>query len=235
MSPPLLLAFYQTKLYSLIMQFGKQAVTPRERTKQAQIRDGARRVFLANGFAATSTDAIATKAGVSKQTLYVYYRTKEQLLVDVLQDIVGQLPDVSSTIAAGGPVDSPKALRSCLMSLARELVAHWMQPDYVAFMRLVFAEIPRMAQLSELWQQAIVAKVIGTTTTLLETARANGIARFGNTDAAVRLFIGPLVTFVVLEGLGTAEPPRRPSDRVVKQIVDLYLEAIASPTSGGAA
>ena len=148
--------------------------------------------FLANGFAATSTDAIATEAGVSKQTLYVYYRTKEDLFLDVLEDIVGQLPDVQSMIAAGGPVDSSAALRSCLMALARELLPHWMQPDYVAFMRLVFAEIPRMPQLSELWQQAIPAQVLGTTTTLLETARVNGIAHFANTNTVVRLFIGCL-------------------------------------------
>lgn len=235
MSPPLILAFYQTKLYSLIMRSGKQAVTPRERSKQAQIRDGARRAFLANGFAATSTDAIATEARVSKQTLYVYYRTKEDLFLDVLEDIVGQLPDVQSMIAAGGPVDSSAALRSCLMALAHELISHWMQPDYVAFMRLVFAEIPRMPQLSELWQQAIPAQVLGTTTTLLEIARANGIAHFANTNTVVRLFIGPLVTFLVLEGLGTAKPPREPSGRVIKQIVDLFLEAIAGPTTGGAA
>ena len=110
MSPPLVFAFYQTKLYSLIMRSGKQAVTPRERSKQAQIRDGARRAFLANGFAATSTDAIATEARVSKQTLYVYYRTKEDLFLDVLEDIVGQLPDVQSMIAAGGPVDSSSGI-----------------------------------------------------------------------------------------------------------------------------
>ena len=106
MSPPLILAFYQTKLYSLIMRSGKQAVTPRERSKQAQIRDGARRAFLANGFAATSTDAIATEARVSKQTLYVYYRTKEDLFLDVLEDIVGQLPRRS--VNDRGPVGRRK-------------------------------------------------------------------------------------------------------------------------------
>ena len=86
-----------------------------------------------------------------------------------------------------------------------------------------------------MWQQAIPAQVLGTTTTLLETARANGIAHFANTNTVVRLFIGPLVTFLVLDGLGTAKPPRKPSGRVIKQIVDLFLEAIAGPTTGGAA
>jgi TetR/AcrR family transcriptional regulator, mexJK operon transcriptional repressor len=223
------LALYQTKLYSLIMTVGKQVLSARARSKQAQIRDGARRAFLANGFAATTTDAIATEAGVSKQTLYVYYRAKEGLFLDVLREIVGQLPDVASTIAAGAQLDSPAALRACLTSLARELLAHLMQPDYVAFMRLVFAEIPRMPQLGELWQRTIPAQVVGVTANVLETARARGIAHFADTNAAVRLFIGPLITFVVLEGLATAEPPRPPDDSAIRQIVDLFLAAIAHP------
>jgi TetR/AcrR family transcriptional repressor of mexJK operon len=216
------------------MRTGKQALSPRAQSKQAQIRDGARRAFLANGFAATTTDTIAAEAGVSKQTLYVYYRTKEALFLDVLQDIVGQLPDVQSTIPAGRQVDSPEALRDCLISLARKLIAHWMQPEYIAFMRLVFAEIPRMPQLGDMWERTIPAQVLGTTSRLLETARKNGVAQFAHTDAAIRLFIGPLITFVVLDGLGAAGPPRRPSDRVIKQIVVLFLVAIANPTKGDA-
>jgi TetR/AcrR family transcriptional repressor of mexJK operon len=102
-------------------------------------------------------------------------------------------------------------------------------------MRLVFAEIPRMPQLGELWQSALPAQVIGATAGLLETARANGVARFTDTEAAVRLFVGPLITFVVLDGLATAGPPRRPSDRVIEQIVDLFLVAITNPINRGAA
>jgi TetR/AcrR family transcriptional repressor of mexJK operon len=216
------------------MAAGRQDLSPRARTKQAQIRDGARRAFLANGFATTSTDVIAAEAGVSKQTLYVYYRTKEQLFADVLQDIVGQLPDVQSTIPAGGQVDSPEALRTCVMSLARTLIAHLMQADYIAFMRLLFAEIPRMPQLGDMWERAIPAQVLATTAGLLESARTNGVAQFPDTDAAVRLLIGPLITFVVLDGLGVAGPPRRPTDRVISQTVDLFLAAITKPTKGGA-
>jgi TetR/AcrR family transcriptional regulator, mexJK operon transcriptional repressor len=207
------------------MAAGKQELSPRKLSKQAQIRDGARRVFLANGFAATGTDAIAAEAGVSKQTLYVYYRAKEDLFVDVLRDIVGELPDVQEAISAVG-LDSATALRASLVALARDLVTLLMQPDYIAFMRLVFAEIPRMPQLGDLWQSALPAQVVRATASLLETARTHGVARFTDTEAAVRLFIGPLITFVVLEGLATAKTPRKPSDRVIKQIVDLYLEAI---------
>jgi AcrR family transcriptional regulator len=50
-----------------------------DNAKRLQIMDGAREVFLAQGFDAASMGAIARKAGVSKGTLYVYFDGKEQL------------------------------------------------------------------------------------------------------------------------------------------------------------
>src|SRR5262249_24397973 len=47
--------------------------------KRRQIIDGARTVFLAQGFDAASMGEIARKAGVSKGTLYVYFDSKESL------------------------------------------------------------------------------------------------------------------------------------------------------------
>src|SRR5258708_33682117 len=47
--------------------------------KRRQIIEGARRVFLAQGFDAASMGEIARAAGVSKGTLYVYFESKERL------------------------------------------------------------------------------------------------------------------------------------------------------------
>ena len=47
--------------------------------KRRQILEGARAVFLAQGFDAASMGEIARAAGVSKGTLYVYFENKEQL------------------------------------------------------------------------------------------------------------------------------------------------------------
>src|SRR5207302_6291968 len=46
--------------------------------KRRQIVEGARRVFLAQGFDAASMGEIARSAGVSKGTLYVYFTSKEE-------------------------------------------------------------------------------------------------------------------------------------------------------------
>lgn len=47
--------------------------------RHAQILDAARQVFARKGFADASMDEIAQKAGVGKGTLYLYYRSKQDL------------------------------------------------------------------------------------------------------------------------------------------------------------
>src|ERR1700692_2804824 len=59
--------------------------------KRRQIIEGARAVFLAQGFDAASMNDIARAAGVSKGTLYVYFKHKEQLFEAIVeQECQGQ-------------------------------------------------------------------------------------------------------------------------------------------------
>ena len=56
-----------------------------DNAKRRQIVDGARAVFLSQGFDAASMNDIARAAGVSKGTLYVYFRHKEQLFEAIVE------------------------------------------------------------------------------------------------------------------------------------------------------
>jgi len=47
--------------------------------RHAQILDAAQQVFARRGFASASMDEIAQSAGVAKGTLYLYYRSKQDL------------------------------------------------------------------------------------------------------------------------------------------------------------
>jgi AcrR family transcriptional regulator len=53
--------------------------------KRRQFVEGARAIFLANGFDAASMMDIANKAGVSKGTLYVYFKNKEELFAEIVK------------------------------------------------------------------------------------------------------------------------------------------------------
>jgi AcrR family transcriptional regulator len=53
--------------------------------KRRQIVEGARQVFLAHGFDAASMGEIAKVAGVSKGTLYVYFKDKDELFKAIVE------------------------------------------------------------------------------------------------------------------------------------------------------
>src|SRR5882724_1346564 len=52
-----------------------------ERTRAA-LRDAANRLFIERGVDATTVDAICAAAGVSKGTFYLYFRRREDLLLE---------------------------------------------------------------------------------------------------------------------------------------------------------
>lgn len=81
--------------------------------KRRQIVEGARSVFLAHGFDAASMGEIAKVAGVSKGTLYVYFKDKDELFKAIVEkECVFQAegifafdvddPDVAGTLARVG-------------------------------------------------------------------------------------------------------------------------------------
>jgi AcrR family transcriptional regulator len=108
-------------------------------TKRRQIIAGAWRVFLAQGFDAASMGEIAREAGVSKGTLYVYFKSKE----DLFEAIVRQECDAQ----AEGLFDLDHADHDIEAALTRLGIAfvHFMcRPEKASAIRTVMAIADRM-------------------------------------------------------------------------------------------
>jgi len=118
-----------------------------EKTRQC-ILTAAQRLFLERGFQATSTDAILAEAGVSsKETLYRYFASKEELFIAVLSTLTTEQPDFSARLAALPPPRDIRALRESLTTAARDILTLMCQPSYLALWRMMMAEAPRFPQL----------------------------------------------------------------------------------------
>lgn len=71
-----------------------------------QVLDGARRVFMSQGFEGASVDEIAKAAGVSKATLYSYFPDKRLLFAEVAKaECTRQAEDSLSDIDMTAPPD----------------------------------------------------------------------------------------------------------------------------------
>jgi TetR/AcrR family transcriptional regulator, mexJK operon transcriptional repressor len=201
---------------------------PRARAKRDQILAGARLVFLRDGFAAASTDAIASEAKVSKRTLYVYYPSKEELFAEVMRRLTIENPQARAleSIEEMSPGDEEE-LRRDLLELAGKIVATMMQPDYLALLRTTIADTHRFPQLGGLFRATVPERAMRSFAVFIEKSRERGVVgRDVDGGTAARMFVGPLLTYAVLDGLLAEGPPRLPAREKIEEIVDLYMKAI---------
>src|SRR6266566_3556763 len=205
-----------------------EQVTSRTKVKRAQILAAARRLFLQQGFAQTSTEAIRLEAGVSKETLYRYYDSKEDLFADVLQQMtLEQIPQVDVESLPG--LEDRESLRLALLQLVLKLVAVMMQPAYLGLLRIIVAETPRFPQLGALFRATVPEQSLASLTALFRQMQdlKGGVALDG--EAAARMLLGSLLTYTLLDGLlATEGSPSPPRPERLAAIVDLLLRAIST-------
>jgi AcrR family transcriptional regulator len=75
--------------------------------RRAQILDAARASFARHGLRGTTMDDIARRARVAKGTIYLYYRSTEQILADALSDGIRALhSETVPPLAGPEPVEA---------------------------------------------------------------------------------------------------------------------------------
>ena len=197
--------------------------------KREQILAGARLVFLRDGFAGASTDAIAAEARVSKRTLYAYYPGKEELFADVLRRLTIENPQTQVLASVEEMEHEDLAeLRGALIGLATKVVSTMMDPDYLALLRTIIADTHRFPQLGEIYRSTVPERGFRIFLALMERVRERGIVEVPDAEVATRFFFGPLVTYALLDGLfKPGERPQPPAPEKIEHIVDMYMKAIA--------
>jgi AcrR family transcriptional regulator len=116
--------------------------------KFAQVLEGARAVFLRDGFDGASVDDIARAAGVSKATLYAYFPDKRLLFVEVAkEECRRQAEDGEAQVNMDRPV------AEVLLDIARRVTAFAVSDFGQRVFRICMAESDRFpAVAQEFWQ-----------------------------------------------------------------------------------
>jgi TetR/AcrR family transcriptional repressor of mexJK operon len=122
----------------------------RSAAKHQAILRAATEVFLRDGYARASVDAIAAVAGVGKQTVYGHFGDKERLflaVVDQARKDTGVHPQDMDTLIT----DTGDA-RTALQSTGERLLRAMLAPDHMALHRLTIAELPHHPELQRSWR-----------------------------------------------------------------------------------
>jgi AcrR family transcriptional regulator len=81
--------------------------------RRAELLEAARALFLAKGVAATSLDHITQRAGVSKGLFYLYFASKEDLVLALQEQFSGEVA-ARMAAAADAHSDWPARLDACV-------------------------------------------------------------------------------------------------------------------------
>jgi len=165
-----------------------RTLSPTQAATRRRLLDAARALATKGGYEGVSMRQVAAKAGVSAPTAYLYFSSKDHLLVDVLVDLVGQTTETLSSRPRRGrsPVDRAVAtLRRAVQNLEQA-------PNlYIAMTRAYISGSPEVAH----------ARVAMESSTRRWIDLALGESEVGDRDAIVRIL--EAVLFASMVGLVT--------------------------------
>ncbi|MFT8321400.1 MAG: TetR/AcrR family transcriptional regulator [Bacillus sp. (in: firmicutes)] len=164
--------------------------------KQKKIVTAAIEAFSEKGFAATSTNEIAKKAGVAEGTIFRHYKTKKDLLLALVT------PVLSTFIAPLVIKDFDKVLHashSSFEELLRAIVKNrlaFLQKNYT-LLKILLQEIPFHDDLRETFKEQIAVKVFSRLQELVEAFQKKGEIIDIPSFSAVRLAITSIMGFFI--------------------------------------
>jgi TetR/AcrR family transcriptional repressor of mexJK operon len=142
---------------------------PRDTAKRCAILLAARKLFIQQGMAAVTMEAVAAAAGVSKMTLYDRFRDKESLFeAVVVHTSEAMIAEMSRTQAEGG------TLAESLAALGRAFLALTCSPDMIGAERGLMMALHDNPALAERFYAAGPERTEGSVAAVLREAAARG-------------------------------------------------------------
>lgn len=145
--------------------------------------------FLADGYGGTSMAQIVRKAGISKTTLYSRYPSKE----DLFRALLGRQVERFATLASLNAPDGTPNLRAGLERYAAKTLEIGLEPDMLAFNRLIHAEAQRFPELGVAAAERTrlgIAQVTWFITRCVETGQASCVDAEALAEAFILMMRG---------------------------------------------
>jgi AcrR family transcriptional regulator len=187
---------------------------PRSEKAREAILEAAGELLLGHGLSDVSMDALAARAGVSKATIYRWWRTKEALVLDTLyHEWDTTRPSIPDT----------GALRSDLLSYLRPWVRRARRRPFARVVAELIAAVHSIPGFREQYQARFVEPRRAPARTFFERALERGEIPAIDVDLTLDLVFGP-----IYHRLLHAHAPL--NDRFIEQVVDTILRGLPATT-----
>jgi AcrR family transcriptional regulator len=201
-----------------VSDLGQTKPPPRGRPRQASagkaIVDATFELLAERGFQAATIEAIAERAGVGRNTIYRRWASKEELIVEALQELVVDLD-----------FEEDGDVYSLLLDWIRDFVRVFGDPLYGRILPVVLGELQQNPDFARVYTEQIVQPRYDA---LLEFLRAAVERRELHPDADPEQIVDLLAAPPFVRSLPVGLPPV--SERYAEELLETIWRGIAPPT-----
>ncbi len=194
-----------------------------------QVLEGARTVFMQDGYEGASVDDIARTAGVSKATLYSYFPDKRLLFAEVAKGEC--LRQADTTLEVVSPDDPPEVV---LREAGQRIIDFFTSDFGLSMFRICVAETHRFPELGKQFYASGPELVRDRLVDYLQKACARGDLVIDDLDLAADQFseLCKVAFFPRLLCGVQKEFPRAETDRVLEGAVEMFMARYGAGKSG---
>jgi len=142
----------------------------RKAERPKEILEAAFAEFSRNGYATTTLDRIAERAGVTKGTIYVYFENKEHLFISMVREVMRAALDTVHEMFETHDGSTADLLRAQFSFIYQHIVEDRRRREVV---RMLIAEAPRFPELADRYHEEILRPCLD----MLRQAIQRGIDR----------------------------------------------------------
>jgi AcrR family transcriptional regulator len=194
--------------------------------KHARALEAALTVFSQKGYAATTMDAIAAEAGLTKPTLYQYFPGKDDLFREMML-----APRNEMMLAFDRSSDECHVRQLWEFSWAYAKIV--MHPDYLALARLVIGDAVRYPEIARAYQANGPDKVLNGLTQFMTEQAELGHLLIDDAELAAEDFWGLILSAPRNRALHLADAPvsKKVLSKYINNGIKVFLRAYSTNVS----
>lgn len=204
----------------------KNAADTSSGRKRLSVLAAATETFMNSGFLGANMDEIAAASGVSKQTVYKNFGSKEALFIEV---VTAMMSDADQRVhTAPAEPESHEALERFLFDYAHRQLSVALTPELMQLRRLVIGELARFPELARILYERGPQRAISVLSGIFERLQAKGLLDCPDPTLAATnfnwLFMAEPVNRAMLLG-DKGLPSDADMQRYAREAVRVFLKA----------
>lgn len=186
--------------------------------RRKEIMEAALHVFGTKGYSRTNIEDIAQEIGMSKGSIYQYFKSKEELFISTIKE--------SSQMRT--LLNLPKFkqenlnIEEVLVEIGRVFLSVFKDPRRIKLMRIIIGETPNFPEIGELFFHEVIEKTSEHIGNMLKPYVSSEL----DPVLSIRLFIGSIWSFVIFQEMVPLKDRKYEHEAIIKDAIRIFQHGV---------